>query len=86
MENEPTKPWYASTTVWASILQVVAGLSVAVGLFDAAAGTTITSEGPAIIVSLVTAALGAWGVYGRVKATTPISPNISGVDPNAPKK
>ncbi len=83
MENETPKPWYTSTTVWANILQVVAGLAVAAGIVDSAAGTTIANETPAVIVSLVTAVLGAWGVYGRVKATKPIAPTLSGSDPAA---
>lgn len=81
--NEAPKPWYTSTAVWANIFQVVVSLAVAAGLVDAAAGTTITTEGPAVIVSLVTAALGVWGVYGRVKATKPIAPTLTGTDPTA---
>lgn len=66
---EDIKPWFASTTVWASILQVAVGLGTATGLFTGAAATAIATEGPGLIIGVITSALGIWGLYGRIRAT-----------------
>jgi hypothetical protein len=67
MDN--TKPWYASQTVWASILQMGVGAGISLGWFSSDAGTAIATEGPGLLVGLATVVLGVWSLYGRVKAT-----------------
>lgn len=69
---ETTKAWYASKTIWASILQMAVGVAVGAGLINDVAGTTIIADGPDIVIGLINSALGAYGVYGRVKATKTI--------------
>lgn len=66
---EETKPWWSSRTIWASILQVGVGVAVSLGLFSDTAGGAILADGPDLIIGVVTGLLGAWGLYGRVKAT-----------------
>lgn len=70
---DTSKPWYASKTIWASILQMAVGIAVAMGLVNDVAGSTIIAEGPDIVIGLVNGALGAWSLYGRVKATTQVT-------------
>lgn len=66
---EPSKPWWQSNTIWASVLQVGLGLAVSLGVVSDVQGDAILADGPELIVGAVTALLGAWGLYGRVKAT-----------------
>jgi hypothetical protein len=69
---DESKPWYASQTVWASIIQVGVGLGVSLHLFDSAAGAAIATEGPGLLVGIATTVLGVWSFYGRVKASKTI--------------
>lgn len=70
---DDTKPWYASQTIWASILQMAVGVAVGLGFINAAAGTEIVATGPGLLLGLVNAGLGAWSLYGRVSATKTVS-------------
>lgn len=67
MDN--SKPWYASNTIWASFLQMAVGVAIALGVINDAAGSEIVAAGPGLLLGLVNTALGAWSLYGRVKAT-----------------
>lgn len=67
MENE--KPWWQSTTIWASVLQVVVSIGVALGLFDQATGAEIVSQFPELLVGAVGAILGVIAFWGRYTAT-----------------
>ncbi len=69
---DTSKSWWASQTVWASILQVAVGLGVSFGLFSSDAGAAITAEGPGLLIGIVTSALGVWSLIGRVVATKTI--------------
>jgi hypothetical protein len=66
---ETSKSWYASKTIWASVLQVGVGVAVSFGVISDSAGASVLAEGPDLIVGMVTAALGFWSLYGRAKAT-----------------
>jgi hypothetical protein len=70
---DDTKAWYASQTIWASLLQMAVGVGVATGVINDAAGSAIVGDGPGLIIGLVTAVLGVWSLYGRVKASKTIS-------------
>jgi hypothetical protein len=69
---EDTKPWWQSRTIWASILQVGIGIGVSFGLFSQAAGETILSQGPDLIVGIGVSVVGVLQVWSRVKATKQI--------------
>jgi len=66
---DDTKPWWQSQTIWASITQVAVGLLVSTGLINDVAGQVVLSEGPGIVIGVITSVLGAWGFYGRIRAT-----------------
>jgi hypothetical protein len=70
---EETKPWYRSNAVIASILQMAVGVAVAAGLINEVAGSTIIAEGPGVLIGAINAALGLWGLVGRIKATKAIT-------------
>lgn len=65
---DDSKPWYASNAIWANVLQVAVGLATATGVITGATGTAIATEGPGLIIGVVTTALGVWGFYGRLRA------------------
>lgn len=67
------KPWYLSKTIWASILQVTLGIAVSAGLVSAEASEVLKEAGPEVITGLVTAVLGALGLYGRVTAKSTLT-------------
>jgi hypothetical protein len=71
MEN--TKPWWQSRTIWASVLQVALGVAVSMGVLTSSQSGAILTEGPDLIVGISTAVLGAWGLYGRAKASTKLT-------------
>ena len=66
---EDTKAWWASRTIWASIAQVLVGIAVSIGVFDATQGAEITAQFPDLIVGVVTAALGLITFWGRFVAS-----------------
>jgi len=70
---ETTKPWYASNAVWASLIQMAVGVAVAMGVVNEVAGTTIIADGPDIAIGFVNGLLGAWSLYGRVRATAQVT-------------
>jgi hypothetical protein len=70
---DATKPWYASRTIWASVLQVAVGVAVSAGLFSASAGGAVVSNAPDLIIGAVTIVLGGISLYGRVVATKAIA-------------
>ena len=70
---EDTKPWWQSKTIWASVLQVVLGIAVSMGLITGAQSGAILADAPDLIVGITSAVLGAWGLYGRAKATTKLT-------------
>lgn len=67
--SEPIKRWYQSRTVWASLLVVLVSALKGAGLIDAAGAELITREGADVAVNLITAVLGLFAMYGRVKAS-----------------
>ncbi len=69
---DDTKPWYASQTVWASIIQMGVGVATAAGLLTGTAGTAIATDAPGLLVGLATTVLGIWSLYGRVTASKTI--------------
>jgi hypothetical protein len=71
METE--KHWLTSKTIWASVLQVAAGIAVAAGFFSQEAADQIVSTGPDLLAGIVVSVLGALSLYGRVVATTQIT-------------
>ena len=72
---DETKPWYASKTIWASILQVLVGVAVSTGFIGDSAGDTIIAEGPELIAGAVIGVLGLVSLYGRAFAKKTIAPN-----------
>jgi hypothetical protein len=70
---DETKAWYKSNTVIASILQMAVGVAVGMGWINDVAGSTIIAEGPGLVIGLVNGMLGAWGFYGRIRATTTLT-------------
>lgn len=68
-----TKPWYLSTGVWASLVQIIVSLAVTFGIIDSVSGSTIVEQTPGLIVSIVTALAGFFSLYGRVSATKEIT-------------
>ena len=66
---EQAKPWYASKTVWGSL---VAGAAIVAGFF----GLTVGAEDQASIVDSAVQIVGAIGaalaIYGRITAKTVI--------------
>lgn len=67
--SEPVKPWYTSRTVWASMLQILVAALVAAGKLTHEGGQLMEGAGPDVITGLVTAALAAVALWGRVAAT-----------------
>jgi uncharacterized membrane protein (DUF441 family) len=74
---DETKPWYASKTIWASILQVLVGVAVSTGFLGDSAGETIIAEGPELIAGAVVGALGLVSLYGRAFAKKTIAPSTN---------
>ena len=70
---ESSKSWWASRTIWASIIQMLIGIATTAGFINDAAGEIIIAEGPGIVIGLVMWATGAWAAYGRISATKVIS-------------
>lgn len=66
---DENKAWYLSNTVWASVIQMIVGLLASTGYINDVAGTTVVSEGPGLVVGVITSALAVWGFYGRIRAT-----------------
>lgn len=60
------KPWYASKTIWGSLISVAAALAAAVGI-----GLDQTTQGEIAeaMVQLVGAAGALFAIYGRLTAT-----------------
>lgn len=69
---DTSKSWWASQTIWASLLQMAVGVATATGLINDTAGSVIIADGPGLIIGIVTIGLSAWSLYGRVKATKTI--------------
>jgi hypothetical protein len=67
------KPWYKSQGVWANLIIMVMGVATALGFIGEGTSALIIAEAPGLIVSVVTAGLGLWGLYGRVTAKTKIT-------------
>lgn len=70
---DETKPWYASKTIWASILQVIVGVAVSAGILTDNAGDLIIAEGPELIAGAVIGLLGLVSLYGRAIARKTIA-------------
>jgi len=64
-----TKPWYESTGAWANLMQMTMPLAVSAHLLTSAQAAVIAVQGPALLVMLATFVLGAWGLWGRLRAT-----------------
>jgi hypothetical protein len=72
---DETKPWYASKTIWASILQVLVGVLVSTGFLGEGTAGTIIAEGPELIAGAVVGLLGLVSLYGRAFAKKTIAPS-----------
>lgn len=70
---DSSKKWYKSKTIWSSITQIVIGIGCSVGLVSTDVGQAIQEDFPALAVTLGETAVGAVGLYGRVKARTKIT-------------
>jgi hypothetical protein len=77
-ELEPSKAWWTSKTIWASIAQVGVGIAVSLGVFDPATGSEIATRFPEIMVGLTTSILGALSFWGRYVATKAIKASVTG--------
>jgi proteasome assembly chaperone (PAC2) family protein len=75
LENkmDGTKTWYSSQTVWASILTMVTGLMVTMGMMTQEVAMAVVGEVPGYIVGMATTASGLWALWSRVMATKEIS-------------
>jgi hypothetical protein len=72
MEN---KPWYASKTIWASLIVVVVALLSMLGKSEEAAVISEQSEGIADwVMQLVMLVAGAMAFYGRISAKKVLTP------------
>ena len=69
---DDTKDWWTSKTIWASFVQIAAGLAATFGLFNSAAVQEIVTAAPELIVGTIGVATGAFALYGRVTATKTI--------------
>jgi type III secretory pathway component EscV len=70
---DTSKSWWASQTIWASLLQMAVGVATATGLINDAAGQIVLADGPAVVIGAVTTGLAIWSLVGRVQATKTIS-------------
>lgn len=69
---DATKPWYESNGAWANLLQMVTGLAVTEHFLSVQQAAVVVTDAPSLIVGLVTLVLGAWGFWGRLRATKQI--------------
>lgn len=67
-----TKPWYASKTIWASVMQILAGVLVTTGLVSDAAREILVTDGPELVTGVIVAVFGLFSLYGRMTATKAI--------------
>lgn len=67
------KPWWQSKTIWANLALVAVTLARSFGIVSGDAADAIVAEVPEYITSLVAAALGLYGVYGRFVAKTKVT-------------
>lgn len=68
-----TTAWYMSKTVWGSIIALLAGFATLAGVkLDA----TLQDQLAELLVGVANIVGGAVAFYGRVKATTTISPSV----------
>jgi len=67
-----SKPWYASVTIWGSILAIAAPIVGAVFKTNIDAGTT--SDLAQWLAGAGTLVGGAIAIYGRLRASTTIAP------------
>lgn len=68
-----TTAWYMSKTIWGSIIALLAGVATLAGVkLDA----TLQDQLAELLVGIANIAGGAIAWYGRVKATTTISPSV----------
>lgn len=63
------KAWYASKAIWASVLQVVAGVAIAGGFLSEEQGAIVQNEFPELIAGGAVVLLGAIGAWGRIVAS-----------------
>lgn len=64
-----SKDWYKSKTIWASLVTVVVGTLLTVGVVDLEAEQDTITE---LIMQIVTIVSGIIALVGRVQATTAI--------------
>lgn len=69
---DETKPWWQSTTVWASVFTMATGLGVAMNVLTADQAKAVMAEGPGLVLGALNVFFGAWALYGRVVATKQI--------------
>ena len=68
-----TKPWWQSNGAWANLLQVVTSFAAMYHLVSKEQAAVIVADAPSMIVTFVMLILGAWGLWGRVRATRMIA-------------
>ena len=65
----PTKPWYLSKTIWASLVTVLMSLG---GLFGLPEGLVDNDALAEAIIQAVTAVMGLAAIFGRIVAAEKI--------------
>lgn len=70
---EDVKPWYASQGVWASMLTILTGVLVSMGMLTNDVAVAIVGEVPGYAVGIMTALAGLWSLWSRVRATKEIA-------------
>lgn len=70
---EGTKPFWASKTAWASLVQIMTFGLLTLGLVDQHGVEVLNEQAPELAVTLVGVVTGAFALYGRVKATKAIA-------------
>ena len=65
----PTKPWYLSKTIWASLVTVLMSLG---GLFGLPEGLVDNDTLAEAIIQAVTAVMGLAAIFGRIVAAEKI--------------
>ena len=71
MQNEIT--WYQSRGIWNSIVQVVVGIAVSMGLVSSALGVHMQTALPELIIGSINIVQGFVGIYTRTVATAVIT-------------
>lgn len=69
---DETKVWYASKTMWATVIQTVLSVAVVMGFISTSGAAVLLGVLPDTIVGIVGILFGLYTAYGRVVATAKI--------------